>query len=258
MKFKKFLALICTFAFMLSNLINVHAINYVNVAFVGDQETGKTSVVRRIREGTFKNEYISTVGTDYCTWQIENNNEARIWDLSGQERFWNVIKCAYLNAAKIVTICSNITCRDSIDNVGKWMEKVKKSRCSENAVVIWVINKIELEETEGAVTRAEIEAKAKANDIELEHIIYTSASTGKGIEDLRKTLCRSANEFFATDLAARKAAEAEVNAALGRKLLTATVTAAVVGAVIGTIRLIRNWLVNNRARSLPNNYEIKT
>ncbi|MDR1628002.1 MAG: hypothetical protein LBR79_04440 [Oscillospiraceae bacterium] len=53
-------------------------------------------------------------------------------------------------------------------------------------------------------------------------------------------------------------AESEANAALGKKLPTGTMAAAVAGAVIGTICLIRNWFVNNRPQSLPNNYEIKT
>ncbi|MDR1627285.1 MAG: GTP-binding protein [Oscillospiraceae bacterium] len=261
MKFKKFIALICTFAFMFSNLINVHA-EYYNMALVGDSKAGKTSVFKRMCEDTFDSEHILTIGASFHTLSTVSGNSVRIWDTAGREEYQKFIPL-YLRGAKIVVICSDITCQDSINNIDKWKKMVEDSECSEDVMVVWMINKIDLEKTEDAVKRDEINDIASANGIK--HIIYTSAKMDDGIKELKEMLCRLANEFFATETAVRKEAEAnaaykeaETNAALVKKLLMGTVLTAVAGAVIGTICLIRNWLVNNRPQSLPNNYEIKT
>ncbi|MDR1627981.1 MAG: GTP-binding protein [Oscillospiraceae bacterium] len=270
MKFKKFLALICTFAFMFSNLINVHADEEYDAVFVGDLETGKTALLNKMFHGTFKSKYECTHYASHFLFQAGSDNEVKMWDCPGRKDL-HESNPVYFEYAKTVVICCDITNINSLNGIGKWIEMVRNAR---NIPIILAATKVDFEE-DGyvAVTRADIEAKAK--EYAIDRTYFTSAQTGAGTEELKEELFRLVDKCIVPEtktihetadadtageaLKANTAGEtAKVNAAFGKKLLTATVAAAVAGAVIGTIRLIRHWLVNNRARSLPNNYEIKT
>ncbi|MDR1240529.1 MAG: hypothetical protein LBK29_01450 [Oscillospiraceae bacterium] len=54
MKFKKFTALICAFAFLRLNLPNVYAENSIRVAVLGDPGVGKNQVVSRVCHGRLR------------------------------------------------------------------------------------------------------------------------------------------------------------------------------------------------------------
>jgi len=64
------------------------------VIVVGSQDVGKTSLIRRFVENKFKDEYVTTIGTDITLKNVDVSfglityqNRLMIWDLAGQPRY---------------------------------------------------------------------------------------------------------------------------------------------------------------------------
>ena len=61
------------------------------VVLLGDESSGKTSVIRRAIEDKFSKEYEATLGVDLFTKTIsipdKKDIRLQVWDTSGQERF---------------------------------------------------------------------------------------------------------------------------------------------------------------------------
>ena len=65
--------------------------NYlVKILLVGNSGVGKSSVLMRFADKTFKEQYIYTIGVDFKVRTLEVNGKRvklQIWDTAGQERF---------------------------------------------------------------------------------------------------------------------------------------------------------------------------
>ena len=58
----------------------------VKVVLAGDEEVGKSSIVARIKNNTFSDTYIYTMGAHYTIVDI-NTNDLQIWDTAGKQHF---------------------------------------------------------------------------------------------------------------------------------------------------------------------------
>lgn len=62
----------------------------VKLIIVGDCGVGKTNILFRFCENTFKNSYVATIGVDFKIKTInvkDTRIKLQIWDTAGQERF---------------------------------------------------------------------------------------------------------------------------------------------------------------------------
>ncbi|MDR1628245.1 MAG: hypothetical protein LBR79_05675 [Oscillospiraceae bacterium] len=172
MKFKKFIAPICTFAFILSNFINVHAANY-KVVLVGNSETEKTSVLAKMAdEGR-----VSTSGATIVT---VRNDTLEIWNTSGQEEFRSLIP-TYLKSAETVAIF--VSPDVPMNSVYYWKNMVD-ANCS-SAKIVLAANKWG---SAGDTFYEELEHTATALGINLGNIFCVDAGTGDGIDRLTEGL----------------------------------------------------------------------
>ena len=64
---------------------------YFKLILLGDPMVGKTSLRLRYMGEGFREQYLSTLGTDFSI-QIYKNFRLQIWDLAGQENFKKVIR----------------------------------------------------------------------------------------------------------------------------------------------------------------------
>ena len=58
--------------------------------FIGDQQTGKSCLLRRFAEDVFSEEYVTTIGIDFMFKVVKlagNTVKLQIWDTAGQERY---------------------------------------------------------------------------------------------------------------------------------------------------------------------------
>ena len=149
---------------------------------MGDSSVGKTSILNRYTTGTFKEEYLSTVGLDYFSKQEIINNKTiqiKIWDTASQERY-KALTPSYFKNAEGVLVVYDITNTDSFDNVKYWISSIKYNMESKNIKIPIILlgNKIDMDESR-EITKEVAEKYAAENNYKY---FETSAKTGVGID----------------------------------------------------------------------------
>ncbi|MEX2721628.1 MAG: GTP-binding protein [Candidatus Wukongarchaeota archaeon] len=145
------------------------------VIVVGDAATGKTAVTMRWATGTFSESYRMTIGVDFAVKIVEADGKKvklSVWDTAGQERFSH-IRPMYFRGARGSIIVYDVTNKKSFENVGHWLEEVKK-HCDRIPLLL-VGNKVDLE-VQREVTTREGEGLAEKLGIPF---FETSAKTGE-------------------------------------------------------------------------------
>lgn len=88
---------------------------------VGDQNTGKTSLLKK-----YLNSVIPTIGVDFISTDIILNSQTfrlHIWDTSGNLNFLNIIQ-VYLKSSIGAIIVFNLNDIDSFNNIDLWIQKI--------------------------------------------------------------------------------------------------------------------------------------
>ena len=151
------------------------------VIFVGDANTGKTSIINRIIDNPFNETYEVSIGIDFMSKNIRfrgQNIKIQIWDSAGQEKYKGLIP-SYVRNSSIVFIVYDISNRTSFENVQNWISFVKNI---EKTTMVLCGNKIDLgrevetKEGQEVADREGIkffECSAKTND-NIKNMFYAS------------------------------------------------------------------------------------
>ena len=155
---------------------------------IGDTSVGKTSLITRYTNGTFKDEYLATVGLDYYSKEEIINNKTiniKIWDTAGQERF-KALTQSYFRNAEGVMLAFDVTKSESYDNLKDWIVSIKKNLEGKNIFLPLIIvgNKIDMEESR-EVEKESAEQFATENNYKY---FETSAKTGEGVDEAVRNL----------------------------------------------------------------------
>ena len=81
--------------------------------FLGDQGTGKTSIIKSFMYGAFDHNYQATIGIDFLskTMYLDDRTvRLQIWDSAGQERFRSLIP-SYIRDSSVAVVVYDITSR---------------------------------------------------------------------------------------------------------------------------------------------------
>ena len=100
------------------------------ITFIGDQSTGKTSLITRFKHGSFDGQYQATIGVDFMSKTVfvgGTSVRLQLWDSAGQERFHSLIP-SYIRDSMAVVIVFDLTNKQSFNSVNVWLDYVKKSR----------------------------------------------------------------------------------------------------------------------------------
>ena len=151
------------------------------ICLLGEAGVGKTSLLTRFCDNSFKERYNNTIGVDFRVITLKCKNiisKIHIWDTAGQERFRS-LALNYINNSQGFIFVYDITNRESFNNVENWvnlaLEKNNKNICN-----FLVGNKTDKEaERKVSVKEGEILAKEK-NFFFLE----TSAKTDDNVQKL--------------------------------------------------------------------------
>lgn len=95
---------------------------------MGDSAVGKSSLLLRLSDEKFSENYISTIGVDFRfkTLQVDEHCvKLQIWDTAGQERF-KTITSAYYRGADGAIVVFDKTSEDSFGHVEYWLSEVRK------------------------------------------------------------------------------------------------------------------------------------
>ena len=151
------------------------------VIFIGDANTGKTSIINRIIDNPFNDTYEVSIGIDFMSKNIRfrgQNIKIQIWDSAGQEKYKGLIP-SYVRNSSIVFIVYDISSRTSFENVQNWISFVKNI---EKTTMILCGNKtdlnreVETKEGEEVAEREGIkffECSAKTNE-NIKYMFYAS------------------------------------------------------------------------------------
>ena len=119
----------------------------IRLMVIGDANVGKTSLIKRYCQNDFNNAYLTTIGIDFQTKNINMNNKnikIQIWDTAGQERY-RIMAKNYYNSSDGFIIVYDITKRESFNNINTWIEQISNSAQNYSKSVIFA-NKCDLKD----------------------------------------------------------------------------------------------------------------
>ena len=161
--------------------VSVEDLIKLKLIVVGNQGTGKSSILNRFVNETFEENYQATIGLDFQSKNITiHDQDVRliIYDTAGQEKFRSLIPM-YTRDANIILLVYDISNRDSFTNLTHWLKDLTNVNMEEVILCI-VANKIDLFDKR-VVTNEEGQKFADEHDFIFQEI---SAKTGDGFSDL--------------------------------------------------------------------------
>ncbi|MBY9006590.1 MAG: GTP-binding protein [Candidatus Lokiarchaeota archaeon] len=158
----------------------------LKICILGNLGVGKTSIVHRFTEGTFRTSYKRTIGVNLLSkdLKVEEYGEVklRIWDIAGQQSF-KTFHDKYLAGSDGAFVVFDVTDNSSFRKIGEWIESFRKVTIDNPIHLIG--NKIDLK---GSISVLE-EGKSYAAEQKMK-FTATSAKTGENVENAFKELIR--------------------------------------------------------------------
>ena len=149
---------------------------FAKVEVVGDLKVGKTSIIKRLIQNEFIENYTETVGYEFNPYLIKVNNKIikfQIWDMCGNENYRSVLLNLYRNATLGILVYS-VCSRESFNNLNNWIEQLKKFALP-NSKIILIGNKCD-DEQNRKVSYEEGKQICEKNN--LEFFLEVSAKNG--------------------------------------------------------------------------------
>lgn len=153
------------------------------ITFIGDENTGKSSLIRRFTDDSFNIRYEATIGIDFLskTMYLEDRSlRLQIWDCAGQGRF-NGLTPSYIKDSAVVFIVFDVTQRQSYNSLSKWINMARtRNERPEGSPIILVANKTDLTEKR-VISTEEITDFARRQNLSF---VETSAKNSSNVAAL--------------------------------------------------------------------------
>ena len=158
--------------------------NYLfKIALIGDSGTGKTSILLRFIDNSFKDDTKSTIGVDFklVTLELEEKIYAKmqIWDTCGSERFKSLTS-SFIKTCNAFILVFDLTRPVTFQNIDHWINTIKENTSPKFMILIG--NKSDLTE-QRSVPKEMIIQYCEKN---LFNYIEISAKNNKNVEMLFK------------------------------------------------------------------------
>ena len=152
------------------------------IVVIGDGGVGKTSLIKKFTHGTFKEDYIKTIGAQFTKIEKEiDEDEISLifWDIAGQGAFDFLNSLFYKDSKAGIIVYSledNELGTESFNHVLDWCKELK-NRCGNIPVVLFA-NKIDLVEEEDL---DKLKIQRIIENLNIKYYYLTSAKTGRGV-----------------------------------------------------------------------------
>lgn len=154
------------------------------ITVIGDGAVGKTSLIKNFTKGTFKKDYIKTIGAQFSRFNRVINGDVIdliFWDIAGQDDFNFLHPLFYKESKACIIVCSleeSEIGKDSFIHIKEWHNELKKY-CVNIPIVLFA-NKVDLVE-ENDLDIDKIQNITNENNFFGYYL--TSAKTGQGVID---------------------------------------------------------------------------
>lgn len=162
------------------------------VVLLGDESSGKTSVIRRAVEDKFSKEYEATLGVDLFTKTIsvpgKKDIRLQVWDTSGQERFKTSIP-SYIRGCHVAIIAFQSTSRTQFDSIEKWVKEVSELREQDEVWIYIVATSCDKDLADRCFTNEEIVTKLRTleqDEAPKNNIVQYMETSAKAGYNIRK------------------------------------------------------------------------
>ncbi|MFX1311575.1 MAG: Rab family GTPase, partial [Promethearchaeota archaeon] len=152
------------------------------ITVIGDGRVGKTSLIKKFTKGSFKNNYVRTIGAQFSEFDKEIEGDLIrliFWDIAGQDEF-HFIRPSFYNESKAAIIVYSLEENDfgkrSFENIKRWNNEVQQ-HCGDIPTILFA-NKVDLVDED---TFNDIELKKIVDDQNFLTYYLTSAKTGQGV-----------------------------------------------------------------------------
>jgi small GTP-binding protein len=154
------------------------------IVVIGDGGVGKTSLIQKYTHGSFREDYIKTIGAQFTRFEKEINGDKVsliFWDIAGQgsHDFLNPLFYRDCKACIIVySLEENDLGYESFKHIEDWYNELQM-RC-ENVPVVLFANKVDLIEENG-LDKSKIQNLD--NKLKIYSYYFTSAKTGQNVNE---------------------------------------------------------------------------
>lgn len=161
-------------------------LNEAKILVLGDENSGKSSLVERMVHDTFREEYVSTKGIDIEEYWIDNI-KVKIWDFAGQEITYQVHNL-FMSQESLYLLVIDGQKENDIKEHFNWLETI-----GANAGYPPVIIVVTKHENNRAYKLDEAEYTNKFENIKSFH--YVSSKTEEGIDELKEKISSETKEL---------------------------------------------------------------
>ena len=161
------------------------------ITVIGDGMVGKTSLIKNFTKGSFKQDYIKTIGAQFFVYDQEiNEDKIRLlfWDIAGQVEF-NFLRTSFYKksdaAVIIYSLEDNNFGKKSFNHIFDWYNDISKC-CGEIPVVLFA-NKVDLVD-QNNFDDSKIQKLVDKHDFL--GFYKTSAKTGEGVNEAFNTIIK--------------------------------------------------------------------
>ncbi len=155
------------------------------VNLLGDPAVGKTSLILRYVKNVFGEKYLKTIGTSFYSKDVDvvgASVKLIIQDVMGEKSYEAVQRSTFRWSSGSIFV-ADATKRETLDNIfSYWIPKYKEVTSSGNPIII-AVNKMDRDDLE--ITRDDVSEESHPD---LNHVFFTSAKTGYGVENAFKEL----------------------------------------------------------------------
>lgn len=156
------------------------------VIIVGDTCVGKSCILLKFTEGSFKESHDVTLGVEFGTKSISIEGrpiKLQIWDTSGQESFRSITRSFYRRADAVILVF-DLTARHTFEHCVHWLEEIRQNS-STDVLIFLAGNQLDLIE-QGLETPdvSHDEASDLVTKNSLCGYLETSAKSGNNVEQL--------------------------------------------------------------------------
>ena len=170
-------------------LIIFYMFKYIfKLIIIGNNNVGKSSIIKSFNNDYFDQKYHSTIGIDFASKiiKLEDNTvvKLQIWDTAGTERFKSIVRNYYRGCIGGI-IVFDVTNRQSFDNVIMWYNDLlmHTNKKAGELTILLVGNKNDLEKR----VISQSEASNLAYDLKIPYL-ETSAKLNENIDEIFYTV----------------------------------------------------------------------